>query len=105
MLEHNLFPPTIIFEKVILSSKSSQTDDVTKRKKKKKNKWIKFWFVSWEFKWLWLVARNIYLHFDGLREGEFFDEVGEMTVEGWAGGNCTKYLKRGVMKKWEKQKF
>ena len=104
MLEHNLFPPTIIFEKVILSSKSSQTDDVTKRKKKK-NKWIKFWFVSWEFKWLWLVARNIYLHFDGLREGEFFDEVGEMTVEGWAGGNCTKYLKRGGMKKWEKQKF
>lgn len=54
---------------------------------------------------MWLVARNIYLHFDGLREGEFFDEVGEMTVEGWAGGNCTKYLKRGGMKKWEKQKF
>ena len=46
----------------------------------------------------WLL--EIYLHFDDLGEGEFFDEVGEMTVEGWAGWNCTKYFKRGGMKKW-----
>ena len=66
-----------ILNKKIISNKSSQSDGVTKWKK---SKWIKFWFVSSECKWLWLVAGNRYLQCDGLGEVGILDEVGELTV-------------------------
>ena len=34
----------------------------------KRSKWIKFWFVSLEFKWSWLVVGSRYLICDSLGE-------------------------------------
>ena len=33
--------------------------------KQTKSKWIKFWFASLDFKWLWLVAGSRYFQWDG----------------------------------------
>ena len=71
---------------------SSQSDDACN--KMEKSKWIKFWFVSSEFKWLWLVAGNRYLQCDELGEVSVLDEVGRLNVTGWCWGDCIKCLKR-----------
>ena len=39
-----------------------------------------FWFVSSEFKWLWLVAGNRYLQCDRLGKVGVLDEVGGLIV-------------------------
>ena len=51
------------------------------------------WFVSLEFKWLWLVAGNGYLQRDGV--GEVLDEDGGLNVKGLGVTNCIKCLQRG----------
>ena len=64
----------------------------------KKSKWIEFWIVSSEFKWLWLVAENKYLQCDEL-EISVLDEVGGLPVclRGSSWGNCD-VLKEGEWK-------
>ena len=59
----------------------SQSYGITKWKKV-----IMLWFVSSEFKWLWLVAGNRYLQCDGLQGVGVLDEVGELTIRGRVGG-------------------
>ena len=86
----------------------SQSYGITKCKK---SKWIMLWFVSSEFKWLWLVAGNRYLQCDGLQGVSVLDEVGGLTIRGRVGGlykmslkrvrwktgvGKQKYLKRGI---------
>ena len=46
-----------------------------------KSQWIKFWFVSSEIKWLWLVTGNKYLPLCySLEEVGVLDQVGGLTV-------------------------
>ena len=46
-----------------------------------KSPWIKFWFVSSEIKWLWLVTGNKYLPLCySLEEVGVLDQVGGLTV-------------------------
>ena len=46
-----------------------------------KSQWIKFWFVSSEIKWLWLVTGNKYLLLCySLEEVGVLDQVGGLTV-------------------------
>ena len=46
-----------------------------------KSPWIKFWFVSSEIKWLWLVTGNKYLLLCySLEEVGVLDQVGGLTV-------------------------
>ena len=40
------------------------------------------WFVSSEFKWLWLVAGNEYLPRDGVGEVGVLEEDGGLNIEG-----------------------
>ena len=45
-----------------------------------------FWFASSEFKWLYLVAGDIYLHCDSLGEVGELDDVVRVTGDGLVGG-------------------
>ena len=64
------------------------------------------WFVSSEFKWLWIVLEIGIFHFVGIVEVNLFDEDGGLTFVGWGGGNFIKCLKRGWNgKKDRKTKF
>ena len=80
-----------LYEKVILSYKSSQSDGVTRQK----SKWIKFWVVPSELKWLWLLTGNRYL------QGGSLGEVSGLTVEVRVEGTVKTVLKEGGMKKWD----
>lgn len=64
-------------------------------------------FFSSEFKWVWFISGNRYLHCDAVGEDSMLDEVGGLTVAVWGGGNCKKCLKRGwnEEKNVEKQKL
>ena len=58
-------------------------------------------FVSSEFRWLRLVARNRYPQCDGVIEVGKLDEGGWLTVGVGDGlGDCTNYLKR----EWDEKK-
>ena len=54
LIELNLFfsSSTILHEKVILSLTKVVSSLMV-------SQWVTFWFVSPEFKWLWLLAENI----------------------------------------------
>ena len=62
--------------------------------------------ITQEFKWLWLVAGNRYLPYDGLGEVAMLG-VGRLTVRGWGWENCVKCLKRGWNEKigWGNKSF
>ena len=49
------------------------------------------WFVSSEFRWLWLAARNRHIQYDCVREVNVSDEDGGLTVAG--GGGATAISK------------
>ena len=44
------------------------------------------WFVSSEFKWLWLAAESRCLQCDGVVEVGMVDEEGGLTIQGCGGG-------------------
>ena len=62
--------------------------------KQTKSKWIKFWFASLDFKWLWLVAGSRYFQWDGWEAVAVLDEAGVLTIKGWGGGTISNVLKR-----------
>ena len=51
------------------------------------------WFVSSEFKRLWLVSGNRHIQCDGSQVG-VLGEDGGLSIWGWGGGNCIKCLKK-----------
>ena len=53
---------------------------------KKKINALRFWFASSEFKCLYLVAGDIYLHCDSLGEVGELDDVVRVTGDGLVGG-------------------
>ena len=75
---------------------------ILEQNEKKKNRWIKFWFVSSEFKWLWSISGKIYVQWDGLGEvggftfgicGEGLYKMGWNETKRW----LNKTFKKGVL--------
>ena len=72
----------ILYEKVILANKSSHSYCVANLEKINA---LIVWFFSSEFKWLCLVAGDIYLHCDSLGEVGELNDV-RVAGDGLAGG-------------------